>query len=125
MKKQILLGVSIITFLLLITPTISATEYRQVEKEIKTTVANQLNTIQERIKHFSNKITTEKSYQSKEQPDASPTFILFILNFLISLIFSIIGTIFGIIFGPILTLLVRILTAPAIILAKIIEFIFG
>ena len=51
------------------------------------------------------------------------SFIRTILGFIIGLLFSIIGTIFGIIFGPLLTLFVRIITAPAVLLAKIISFI--
>ena len=50
-----------------------------------------------------------------------------IIQLILSLIFSIIGTVIGIIFGKILgsllVLIVRILTAPIILLAKIIEFI--
>ena len=56
-----------------------------------------------------------------------PTFILKILGFILSIIFSLIGTIIGIIFGkifgPLLVLIVRILTAPAVLLAKIIAYI--
>ena len=52
-----------------------------------------------------------------------PSFIRTILGFIIGLLFSIIGTIFGIIFGPLLALFVRIITAPAVLLAKIISFI--
>jgi hypothetical protein len=54
-------------------------------------------------------------------------FIRKLLRFIVSLLFSIIGTIFGIligkIFGPLIVLIVRILTAPAVLLAKIIAFI--
>jgi len=50
-----------------------------------------------------------------------------IISLLLSLMFSLIGTFFGIIFGRILgsllVLTVRILTAPIVLLAKIIEFI--
>ena len=56
--------------------------------------------------------------------DSSLTlFIRTILGFIIGLIFSIIGTIFGIIFGPLLALFIRIITAPAVLLAKLIAFI--
>lgn len=44
-----------------------------------------------------------------------------ILSLILSLIGTIIGIIYGKIFGPLTALLVRILTAPAILLAKIIE----
>ena len=54
-----------------------------------------------------------------------PTCIRTIFGFIIGLIFSIIGTIFGIIFGPLLTFFIRILTAPAILLAKLISFIIN
>ncbi len=47
----------------------------------------------------------------------------YLLSLLLSIIGTIIGIIFGKIFGPILVLLVKILTAPAILFAKIIEFI--
>jgi len=49
----------------------------------------------------------------------------FILSLLLSLIGTIIGFIFGKIFGPLLALFVRILTAPAVILAKLIAFIIN
>lgn len=54
-----------------------------------------------------------------------PNCILGILGFILSLLLSLIGTIFGIIFGPLLALFVRILTAPAVLLAKLISFIIN
>ena len=52
-----------------------------------------------------------------------------IIRLILSLIFSIIGTTFGVIFGiilgPLLVLIVRILTAPILLLVKIIEFIIN
>jgi len=47
----------------------------------------------------------------------------FILGLILSLIGTIIGIIYGKIFGPLTVLLVKILTAPAVLFAKIIQFI--
>ena len=73
------------------------------------------------IKEFSNQLSELKI--SIFNNPSLPTCIRTIFGFIIGLIFSIIGTIFGIIFGPMLALFVRILTAPAVLLAKLIAFI--
>jgi hypothetical protein len=54
-----------------------------------------------------------------------PNCILGILGLILSLLLSLIGTIIGIIFGPLIALFVRILTAPAVLLAKLIAFIIN
>jgi hypothetical protein len=73
------------------------------------------------IKEFSNELS-ELKISILDNPSL-PTCIRTIFGFIIGLIFSIIGTIFGIIFGPLLALFVRILTAPAVLLAKLVGFI--
>lgn len=73
------------------------------------------------IKEFSNQLS-ELKISILDNPSL-PTCIRTIFGILIGLIFSIIGTILGIIFGPLLAFVVRIITAPAVILAKLIAFI--
>ena len=73
------------------------------------------------IKEFSNQLSDIKLLFIEDS--TLPTCIRTIFGFIIGLIFSIIGTIFGIIFGPLLAFMIRILTAPAVLLAKLIAFI--
>ena len=111
MKKQIIFGVLIATFLMLITPTINAQQYMQVKEEIQLK-------IEENINDYYQEIGIELN-----DNDVKPTFIQFIMNLIISLIFTIFGTLTGIIFGPMIAFILRLITAPAVILAKIVSFL--
>jgi hypothetical protein len=145
MKKIILLGAFISTCIVLMASSASAVEYRAViehnTNEIISEIGNGkinnipekwISTFQKMNINFKNlkttndiKILSEKLTELKSTINNTPqpTCIRLILSIIISLIFSIIGTIFGILFGPILTLIIKIITAPAILLAKIITFI--
>ncbi|OYT29470.1 hypothetical protein B6U98_02310 [Thermoplasmatales archaeon ex4572_165] len=118
MKKGIILGIGLITMLLLITPVIPANEYNLIENAQDQIINNieSKNNLKETISN-----TLMQSINQK----GSQRIISFLLNLIISLIFSGIATIFAIIFGPLLAIFVKIITAPAMILAKIIELIFG
>ena len=145
MKRIILLVAFISTSIILIANSASAVEYRTVIEhnttEIICAIENgQINNISEKwnlalqkmkfnfkdlkttndIKILSEKLTELKS-TIKNTP--KPTCIRLILQFIFSLLLTIIGTIFGILFGPILVLIIKIITFPAILLAKIITFI--
>ncbi len=145
MKKSIIIGVCFINILLIITPTISANEYYQIEKSQITSFENNLkilhinlNILYDQVK----KIIINNEFLSKEKDYhignliknrhqlidhinnvAINTNLPPIFNLIISLLFALIGTIIGIVFGPFIAIIVTILTAPAIILAKLIEFI--
>jgi len=75
------------------------------------------------LKEFSNQLS-ELKISISDNPYI-PTCIKTIFGIIIGLIFSIIGTIFGIIFGPVLAFIIRILTLPAVLLAKLIAFIIN
>jgi hypothetical protein len=147
MKRIILLVAFISTSIILMANSASAVEYRTViehnTNEIISQIENgKINNIPEEcfsifqkmkfnlkdlrttndIKILSEKLTELKSTINNTP---QPTCILLILGFIIGLILSIIGTIFGILFGPILVLIIKIITAPAILLAKIIIFIIN
>ena len=141
---MIVLGVFISACIVLMVNSISAVEYRTViehnTNEIISEIENgKINNISEKwisifqkmklnlrttndIKILSEKFTELKSTINNTP---QPTCIRLILQFIIALIFSIIGTILGILFGPILVLIIKIITAPAIVLAKIILFIIN
>lgn len=139
MKKVIICGVCAVVFLLVMTPTIPAQQYTLVK-----------DTIEEKFqRHLTNAITALKSIREDQtqfehqkeiiiksfneikmiiesgELDAIPKCHMFLINTLLSLIFAALGTLFGIVFGPVLTLITKIITAPAIILAEILEFLFG
>ena len=139
MKKVIICGVCAVVFLLVMTPTIPAQQYTLVK-----------DTIEEKFqRHLTNAITALKSIREDQtqfehqkeiiiksfneikmiiesgELDAIPKCQMFLINTLLSLIFAALGTLFGIVFGPVLTLITKIITAPAIILAEILEFLFG
>ena len=144
MKRIILLGAFISACIVLMVNSTSAVEYRTViehnTNEIISEIENgNINNISEKwisifqkmklnlkttndIKILSEKFTELKSTINNTP---QPTCIRLILQFIIALIFSIIGTILGILFGPILVLIIKIITAPAILLAKIIIFIIN
>jgi len=144
MKKKILFGVISSICIIMLVNTVSAVEYKTVNdynidllesqldnlnnfiEKIRQTIEDlKINSINFKskndIKFLSNELS-ELKISILDNPSL-PTCIRTILGFIIGLLFSIIGTIFGIIFGPLLALFVRILTAPAVLLAKIIAFI--
>ena len=144
MKKKILFGVIFSICLIMLGNSISAVEFKTVadyNNDLINSKLENFNNFFERFRQFveelqynSNKIklTNEIKEISDELSDlrisiidnpSLPTCIRTILGFIIGLLFSIIGTIFGIIFGPLLALFVKILTAPAVLLAKLIAFI--
>ncbi|VVB61774.1 Uncharacterised protein [uncultured archaeon] len=147
MKRIILLGVFISLSVILMINSASAVEYRTVieynTNEIISQIENgKINNMPEEwisifqkmklkfnnlktiydIKILSEKLTELKS-TIKNIPQ--PTCIRLILQFIFSLILAIIGTIFGILFGPILVIVIKLITFPAILLAKIITFIIN
>lgn len=148
MKKKILFGVIFSICIIMLVNTSSAVEYKTVTDYNRYLLESQLdkfNNIIEKIRQtfedikinsFSNIPGNYIKELSNQLSDLTilipsntslPNFILNILNFILSLIFSIIGTIIGFIFGKIcgslLVLFVRILTAPVVLLAKLITFI--
>lgn len=148
MNKKILFGATFSICIIILVNTSSAVEYKTVidyNKNLLESKLENINIFIEKIiqtienlevKSIDLKSTNELddlSYELSElrvsivDNPSLPKFIFNLLNFIINLLFSIIGTILGIlfgkIFGPLLVLLVRILTAPAVLLAKIIEFI--
>ena len=144
MKIKILFGAIFSICIILLVNSITAVEYRTIKEYnddlIKTQVENiniflsKLNQILENLEHktFSIKSKNEIEELSSESSElrnsiifnpSLPTCFRSILGFIIGIIFSIIGTIIGLIFGPIISLIVRVLTAPVVILAKIIAFI--
>jgi len=146
MKKSIIIGLCITSLLLIITPTISANEYRQIEKARITTIENNLhnfrinlNSIYDQLKiimdneflfkekssHIENIIKNRHQLIDQINSDVQQTSFLSIFNLIISLLLALIGTIIGIVFGPFIAIIVAILTAPAVILAKLIEFIIN
>jgi hypothetical protein len=148
MKKKILFGVIFSICILILVNTSSAVEYKTVnDYNICLIESNfeKINNFLEKIKQTldGEKINSINIISKSELIELSkklsefkisildnqilPTFILKILGFILSLLFSLIGTIIGIIFGkifgPLLVLIVRILAAPAVLLAKIIVYI--
>ena len=129
--KKVIFGICAISFILLIAPIIPAQQFKLVEEEIYMNIEDQINLLYNlekkdikindlnKIKDGINNILESNEF------DVKPTFFKFILSTIVSLIFAIIGTIFGIIFGPLLSVIIQLLTAPAVILAKIISLIFG
>jgi hypothetical protein len=147
MKRIVLLGAFISASIILMVNSVSALEYRTViecnTNEMISQIENgKINNIPEEwISIFQKmklnfmdlkttndiKILTEKLTELKSiiKTTPQPTCIRLILQFIFSLILAIIGTIFGILFGPILVLIIKIITFPAILLAKIITFIIN
>jgi len=144
MKKKILFGAIFSICIIMLINTASAVEYKTVNDyniDLLESQLDNLNNLIEKIRLTIEdlKITSNSVISKNEIKEFSdqlselkisildnpsfPTCIRTIFGFIIGLIFSIIGTIFGIIFGPLLSLFVRILTAPAVLLAKLIAFI--
>ena len=144
MKKKILFGAIFSICIIMLVNTSSAVECKTVTDYniyLLESQLDKLNNLIEKIRQTFedikiNSISDTSSNDIKEIQDqlsdlkililgntSLPKFILNILNFILSLLLSLIGTIFGIIFGPLLALFVRILTAPAVLLAKLIALI--
>ena len=118
MKKGIIFGICITTLILLIAPTISAQQYKQVEESIQIDIKEQIDLLINKIQNIDSNTNELEYYTDSIYTDfeslkeniksneiyAMPTVIGFILSTLISLILSILGTIFGMIFGPLLAL---------------------
>jgi hypothetical protein len=142
MKKAIICGVCAVAFLLCLTPTIPAQQYRLVKNTIEKDFQQHLDdTIvalrcidEDKTQIEYQKEILLKSFHEMKQIwelgglDAVPTCFKFLIKTLLSLIFAFLGTILGIIFGkifgPLLVFLVKVITYPARLLAKILEFIF-
>lgn len=147
MKRILLLGVFISISVILMVNSVSAVEYRTVieynTNEIISQIENgKINNIPEewipifqkmRLKFNDLKTTNDIKILSEKLTDLKstikntlqPTCIRLILQLIFSLILAIIGTIFGILFGPILVIVIKLITFPAILLAKIITFILN
>ena len=139
MEKKIIYGVCAVVFLLVITPTIPAQQYTLVKETIEEDFQRHLNnaiTALKNIREDQTRFEDQKEIIMKSfnemkltiehgELDAIPTCFMFLINTLLSLIFAALGTLFGIVFGPLLTLITKIITAPAMILANIIAFLFG
>jgi hypothetical protein len=137
MKGKIIVGVFITTLILLMVPTISAQQYHQVKQAVKLDIENQFEqkiSLLKKINEPADEININmdqlidltdnlKEEFSVINFDTEPLFIKFLLSTLISLFFAILGTIFGNVFGPFLALLVKLITAPAVLLSKIISFL--
>ena len=144
MKKKILIVTLISICIILLSNTASSIEYKTVNDYNVDMLSSQLYDISnsiERIqqtfenykiysddlvlindlKEFSNQLS-ELKISILDNPSI-PTCIRTIFGIIIGLIFAIIGTIFGLIFGPVLAFIIRILTLPAVLLAKLITFI--
>jgi hypothetical protein len=144
MKKIILFGTLFSICMIMLMNTASSIEYKTVNDYNTDLLESQLDNInnfiekiqkifgtfaiygedvifKNEIKELSNQLS-ELKISILDNPNL-PTCIRTIFGILIGLIFSIIGTILGIIFGPLLAFVVRILTAPAVLLAKLIAFI--
>jgi hypothetical protein len=139
MKKAIICGVCAVTFLLLLTPTIPAQQYRLVKDTIEKEFQQQLDvaiaalgTMAEDTAQieYQKGIVVESFSEMKQiwelgGLDAVPLCFKFLISTLLSLILAAIGTLFGMLFGPLLAYIVKLITAPVVILAKIIAFLFG
>ena len=144
MKKKILFATLISICMIMLVNTASSIEYKTINDYNVDLFKSQLDEINNFIDRFHQEFQNYEIYSDdliiindlKEfsgqlsvleisllDNPSIPTCIRTILGIIIGLIFSIIGTIFGIIFGPLLAFLVRILTAPLVLLAKLIAFI--
>jgi predicted PurR-regulated permease PerM len=138
MRKEIVIGICLIAAVLMIAPTIPAQEYIQIKNAYDTTIQEQLHEIKTTLLTVRKRTDDPQILQQEtvstltelkeiiENSDESSFAVSgFIINMIISLFFTLIGTVFGILFGPILSALVLLITSPAILLAKIIEFLLG
>lgn len=139
MKHRIICGVCAVAFILFLTPTIPAQQYKLVNDTIEIELQQHLDQAITALRNIGNdktqiedqkNLVMELFNEKKQDVDLGcfydlPLCFKFLINTLLSLIFAILGTLFGIVFGPILTFLVRVLTFPAVLLAKILEMIFN
>lgn len=148
MKKKILFGAIFSICIIMLVNTSSAVEYKTVTdyntnileskfenidilvekirqiieglnvKSIDLKSTNQLQELADELSGLKNSFVNNPNLSMKicDLPD-------FILGLLLSLIGTIIGIIYGKILGPLTVLLIKILTAPIILFAKIIAFI--
>jgi hypothetical protein len=148
MKKKILFGAIFSIFIIMLVNTSSAVEYKTAvdyNNNLLESKFENIDIIIEKIKQITENLNAKSTElkSTNELQDLSdelselknsyaknPSLLMkisnlpgFILGLLLSLIGTIIGIIYGKIFGPLTVLIVKILTAPAIIFAKIIEFI--
>jgi hypothetical protein len=121
MKKSIIFGVCITIFVLILTPSISAQQYSIIEESVRSEINDTIEQYDSIIQTRDNKKSTNEGNEAHSEP----TIFKFIISTIVSVFFAIIGTIFGMIFGPLLTLLIRVVTAPAILLTKIIAFVIN
>lgn len=142
MKKEIICGVCAVAFLLLITPTIPAQQSMMVKNTIEKDFQRHLdgtiyalkNMVEGGVESEYQKVIAIASFNEIKQIwehgglDVVPTYFKSIIHTLLSFILAIVGTILGIIFGklfgPLLVFIVKVITFPAILLAKILEFFF-
>ena len=139
MKKSIILGICVTSIILLLVPTIPAQQYNQAIESYQINFKDQIDLLSNKLQNFDSEINDIESYKLNIINDVNliaenidsfegnyqTSIIGFILNTIIALIFTFFGTIFGILFGPILSILIQLLTAPAVILAKLISLLFG
>jgi hypothetical protein len=139
MRKKMICGVCAIAFLLFLTPMIPAQQYTQVKKtmikEFQQQLERTFDTMRSMKEDDSQKegkkqsilvtFNTQKNVLEMKDLDAKPTCFKFVISTLLSLIFALLGTIFGMIFGPLLALIVKVITFPAVLLAKIIVFLLN
>jgi len=147
MRKSIIIGACITSILIMLLPIIPANEYHQIKKSQITSLENNLQSLYIELNNLYNQVKKsimDNEFLSKEKfflignliknrhrlidqinNGTIHTSLSTIFNLIISLLFALIGTIIGIVFGPFIALIVTILTAPAIILAKLIEFIIN
>ena len=148
MKKKILYGVIFSICIIMLVNTSSAVEYKSINEYNTNLLESKLLNIDifiEKIrqiiedlnlKSIDLKSTNELRELSDDLSELKISYVNnpylptvlgnipgFILGLILSLIGTIIGIIYGKIFGPLTVLLVKILTAPAVLFAKIIQFI--
>ncbi|PNX46598.1 MAG: hypothetical protein BV457_04610 [Thermoplasmata archaeon M9B1D] len=141
MKIKILFGAIFSICIIMLVNTSSAVEYKTVTDYNTELLESKLEKIKQIIEDINAKSNNLKSLNELQKLSDvlselkisyfnNPSLLKInwnLPNFILGLILSIIGTIIGIIygkiFGPLTVFLIKILTAPAILLAKIIEFI--
>jgi len=141
MKIKILFGAIFSICIIMLVNTSSAVEYKTVADYNTELLESKLEKIKQIIEDINAKSNNLKSSNELQKLSDvlselkisyfnNPSLLKIngnLPNFILGLILSILGTIIGIIygkiFGPLTVFLIKILTAPAILLAKIIEFI--
>ena len=145
MKKRLLIGLIVAVSILCTTPMIPASQYNQVEKvtqekidayeqDLLTFIQNNGGNILLSEKEYSISDETLQALPITSQQEIQHIMSIldaqeeifnkgFIVNLLFSLLLAVLGTIIGILFGPIIAAIILILVSPAILLAKIIQYI--